>query len=116
MLIPPPALAGALVVGARHNVPPAGLLALPVADTVKEAEPVAGPARVAGTLPRGHLWQARTPQMFRAGRLPEAFATAAREGNVPTDEAGAIEPDGHRPLLVTVAPANAKVTCPHDFS
>jgi len=40
-----------------------GLLALPVADTLKRAE--AG--RAVGTLPREDVWQAQTPQMFRFG-------------------------------------------------
>ncbi len=93
-----------------------GLLALPVADTIKQAEPVAGPPRVARTMSREHLWQAQTPQMFRAGVLGEAFAAAAREGLTPTDEAGAVEAAGHKPLLVAGTMANAKVTWPDDFA
>ena len=42
--------------------PVGGLLALPVADTVK-----GGHERVERTLDRNGLWLAQTPQMFRAG-------------------------------------------------
>lgn len=99
-----------------------GLLAVPVADTLKlaatadDAETADdAPPRVARTLSRNHLWQAQTPQMFRAGLLADAFAYAERNGLVPTDEAGAIEALGHRPLLVAGNMANLKVTWPEDF-
>ena len=48
-----------------------GLLAVPVADTLKRAD---GERRVAATEPRDGLWQAQTPQMFRYGLLKEALA------------------------------------------
>lgn len=106
-----------------------GLLALPVADTVKVAAVPPSPpdgalsqaghgkalVRAARTMPRDHLWQAQTPQMFRAGMLAEAFECAARNGMTPTDEASAIEALGHQPLLVRGAMANLKVTWPEDF-
>ncbi|MBL8511087.1 MAG: 2-C-methyl-D-erythritol 4-phosphate cytidylyltransferase, partial [Betaproteobacteria bacterium] len=47
-----------------------GLLALPLADTVKRAD---GEGRVSKTVPRDHLWRAQTPQMFRYGMLGEAL-------------------------------------------
>jgi 2-C-methyl-D-erythritol 4-phosphate cytidylyltransferase len=95
-----------------------GLLAMPVADTVKVAAvlPAAKDLpRAARTMPREYLWQAQTPQMFRAGMLADAFEFAARNGMTPTDEASAIEALGHEPLLVRGAMANLKVTWPEDF-
>lgn len=98
-----------------------GLLALPVADTIKvaapsAAEPDASPSmRVAHTLSREHLWQAQTPQMFKAGMLADAFEFVRRNGMAPTDEASAIEALGHRPLLVPGAMANFKLTWAEDF-
>lgn len=86
-----------------------GLLALPVADTLKRAE--AG--RVAETLPRADKWAAQTPQMFRIGALQDALAHA---GSTVTDEASAIEATGRRPLLVEGDAANLKVTWPSDFA
>ena len=48
-----------------------GLLAVPVADTLKRAD---AENRVAHTEPRAGLWQAQTPQMFRHGPLLEALS------------------------------------------
>lgn len=86
-----------------------GLLALPVADTLKRAD-AAG--RVLDTVARADLWAAQTPQMFRAGLLRRALA-GPREGV--TDEASAVERLGLRPLLVRGDPANLKVTLAEDL-
>ena len=85
-----------------------GLLALPVADTLKRAEG----GRVTETLPRADKWAAQTPQMFRIGALRDALAAA---GPSVTDDASAIEFTGGRPLLVEGDAANLKVTWPSDF-
>jgi 2-C-methyl-D-erythritol 4-phosphate cytidylyltransferase len=95
-----------------------GLLALPVADTVKQAgEASCGPAWVDRTLSRDGLWLAQTPQMFRAGELQAALDARAGDPRV-TDEATAVElacPPGRAPLLVRGARANDKLTWPEDF-
>jgi 2-C-methyl-D-erythritol 4-phosphate cytidylyltransferase len=88
--------------------PVGGLLAVPVADTLKRAD---ASQRVAGALPREGLWQAQTPQMFRYGLLRQALA---RHPAV-TDEAGALEAMGYRPLLVQGDTTNFKVTYPTDL-
>ncbi len=89
-----------------------GLLALPVADTLKRGSP--GDAeRVALTLDRRSLWQAQTPQMFRLGLLGEALA---RAGDAVTDEASAVELLGHSPRLVRGSLENFKLTWPADFA
>ena len=85
-----------------------GLLALPVADTLKEE----AQGRVAATVPRQGRWAAQTPQMFRLGLLEQALAAA---GDAVTDEAGAVEAMGLRPLLVAATLENFKVTYPEDF-
>jgi 2-C-methyl-D-erythritol 4-phosphate cytidylyltransferase len=91
--------------------PDGGLLALPLADTLKRQAEGAGPITVDRTEPRAGLWRALTPQLFRLGRLLAALRTAAHEGRVPTDEAQAIEWAGlGRPVLVAGATANVKVT------
>ncbi|OZI61706.1 2-C-methyl-D-erythritol 4-phosphate cytidylyltransferase [Bordetella genomosp. 11] len=87
-----------------------GLLALPVRDTVK-----AGHERVVRTVDRQELWQAQTPQMFRAGLLRRALREAAERGVDVTDEASAIEAAGLAPLLVPGVMRNFKVTWPEDF-
>jgi len=88
-----------------------GLLALPVADTVK-----AGAERVRRTVPREGLWLAQTPQMFRAGLLVSALERAAARNLTITDEASAMEAAGHAPLLVRGAAKNFKLTWPEDFA
>ena len=85
-----------------------GILAVPVADTLKRADPA---GRIQATEPREHLWQAQTPQMFRHGLLLEALSRTAKV----TDEAGAVEAFGFKPKLVQGSPANFKVTHAEDL-
>ncbi|HVB47016.1 MAG TPA: 2-C-methyl-D-erythritol 4-phosphate cytidylyltransferase [Burkholderiales bacterium] len=91
-----------------------GILALPIADTVKRAgKDEGGVQRIAGTEDRALLWLAQTPQMFRAGLLTEALQRA--KGQV-TDEASAIEQEGLRPRLVPSSRDNLKVTYAEDLA
>lgn len=94
-----------------------GLLALPLPDTLKVAQPGAGSPRVAATLARDDKWLAQTPQMFRLGALERALAAAEAGGYAGiTDEASAIEAQGSSPLLVRGSAQNFKVTYPEDFA
>lgn len=86
-----------------------GLLALPLADTLKQEEG----GRCVATVPRAGKWAAQTPQMFRLGLLRPALAHA---GAAVTDEASAIEALGHAPKLVRGDAFNFKVTWPEDFA
>ena len=86
-----------------------GLLAVPVADTLKAADSA---QRVAETVERSNKWLAQTPQMFRVGELQTALATS----NQVSDEASAMEQAGHAPLLVPGHTHNLKVTYPEDFA
>lgn len=92
-----------------------GLLALPLADTLKQAAPRAGECgdRVAVTVPREGKWLAQTPQMFPLGLLQRALAVA---GTGVSDEAGAVEALGLAPRLVRGDVENLKVTWPADFA
>lgn len=93
--------------------PVGGLLAVPVADTLKRAAAdAANGARAEATVPRAGLWQAQTPQMFRHGTLTEALRAA---GSDMTDEASAIERLGLTPKLVESDSRNLKVTYPQDL-
>ncbi|MHB1093031.1 2-C-methyl-D-erythritol 4-phosphate cytidylyltransferase [Thiobacillus sp.] len=90
-----------------------GLLAVPVADTLKRAAAdTSNGARAEATVPRAGLWQAQTPQMFRHGALTEALRAA---GSDMTDEASAIEQLGLQPRLVESDSRNLKVTYPQDL-
>ncbi|WP_296749539.1 2-C-methyl-D-erythritol 4-phosphate cytidylyltransferase [Thiobacillus sp.] len=91
------------------NDPVGGILAVPVADTLKRAD---AEQRVAATEPRDGLWQAQTPQMFRHGILIRALRAA---GSDTTDEASAIEQLGLQPRLVESDSRNLKVTYPQDL-
>lgn len=86
-----------------------GLLAIPVADTLKRADE--GGHYVAQTVPRNSLWQAQTPQMFRYIMLRRALEAA----HDVTDEASAIEAAGLHPRLVAADSTNIKVTYPLDL-
>jgi 2-C-methyl-D-erythritol 4-phosphate cytidylyltransferase len=86
-----------------------GILAMPVADTLKRA---ADAARIAETVPRAGLWAAQTPQMFRHGLLRAALERAGAEV---TDEASALELAGYAPRLVESDTTNLKVTYPRDL-
>jgi 2-C-methyl-D-erythritol 4-phosphate cytidylyltransferase len=90
-----------------------GLLALPVADTVKRTDSA---GRVTETVPRAGLWRALTPQLFRLGRLRAALEMTAGMGVEITDEAMAIELTGGRPLAVAGHPDNLKITHPGDLA
>lgn len=97
-----------------------GLLALPLADTLKAA--VSGPGgepRAQHTVDRAGKWAAQTPQMFRLGLLQPALTAALADPGTAaaiTDEASAIEMLGHQPRLVPGAYDNFKVTWPGDFA
>lgn len=86
-----------------------GLLAVPVADTVKRERDAS--ATVSDTLDRRGLWLAQTPQMFRLGEL----ITALEHHPEVTDEAAAIEAEGLPVRLVKGDFANFKVTTPDDL-
>jgi 2-C-methyl-D-erythritol 4-phosphate cytidylyltransferase len=90
-----------------------GLLALPMADTVKRADEQ---ERVVETVPRARLWRALTPQMFRFDELQSALQQALAQGIEITDEAMAIELAGGRPRLVAGHPDNIKITLPGDLA
>jgi 2-C-methyl-D-erythritol 4-phosphate cytidylyltransferase len=89
-----------------------GLLAEPLADTLKAVDEA---GRAARTVPRDGLWRALTPQMFRYGMLRQALATAIADGVMVTDEAAAMEYAGHRPMLVPCLSVNLKITGPADL-
>lgn len=87
-----------------------GLLAVPVADTLKRANTE---REVMQTETRDHLWRAQTPQMFRYRVLIEALRRA--DIAAVTDESSAVEQTGAKPKLVPGSATNLKVTYPEDM-
>ena len=108
-----PGLSGEMLdrlIGEVGDDPFGGLLAVPVADTLKRAD---ADNRVLRTESRDQLWQAQTPQMFRYGLLQRALSLL--DGAVVTDEAQAVERMGFQAKLVAGDMTNFKVTYPQDI-
>jgi len=113
-----PALIERLITSVK-NSETGGLLAVRLADTLKQADldlAIAGNMpHVLKTIPREHLWQAQTPQMFGLQKLHNALEDAIRLEADVTDEASAMELTGVKPLLIEGATRNFKVTHPADW-
>lgn len=104
-----PAWVDALIDACQHDAV-GGLLAQPVADTLKAGD---ADGRVTATVDRRDKWAAQTPQMFRLGLIERALTAM---GAAATDEASAVEALGLAPRLVRASMANFKVTWPEDFA
>jgi 2-C-methyl-D-erythritol 4-phosphate cytidylyltransferase len=89
--------------------PVGGLLAMPLADTLKSA---AEDQRVAATIPRLNLWRAQTPQAFRYDLLRRGLERRPDA----TDESQAVESLGKAPRLVEGENGNLKVTFAEDLA
>jgi 2-C-methyl-D-erythritol 4-phosphate cytidylyltransferase len=107
------------LISSVHYADVGGLLAVRLADTLKRADldlAIAGNIpHVEETIPRDHLWQAQTPQMFGLKALHSALEDAIRLEADVTDEASAMELTGVKPLLIEGAARNFKVTHPADW-
>lgn len=95
--------------------PVGGLLAAPVADTLKQAGGGVLP-EIEATVDRSRLWRALTPQMFRFGQLKAALEASLINGDPVTDESSAMEFSGNMPVLVEGRPDNLKITVPADLA
>lgn len=92
--------------------------AVPVADTLKEAEELGSGRshpRVTRTVPRSALWRAQTPQGFPRALLERAYAKARAAGFTATDEAALVEHAGDIVVLVQDSTVNLKVTTQGDL-
>ena len=108
-----------LLIAAVKDHPVGGLLAAPLSDTVKRAEQggVRGATcEVQTTVNRDGLWRALTPQMFRLATLRESLAAVVAKRGVATDEAQAMESQGHKPRLVPAGTHNIKIARPADLA
>jgi 2-C-methyl-D-erythritol 4-phosphate cytidylyltransferase len=84
----------------------------PAIDTLK----IADAGRIVSTPDRSLYWTVQTPQTFRASALRGAFALAAADGFLGTDDAAVVEHAGGRVLLVEGARDNIKVTVAEDIA
>jgi 2-C-methyl-D-erythritol 4-phosphate cytidylyltransferase len=88
-----------------------GILAIPASDTLKQ---VSASGDIAVTLDRSVIWQAQTPQMFRFNILYSALKQSIDDTGI-TDEASAVEKQGHCVKIVEGSRENIKVTHPDDL-
>ena len=95
------------LIGTLHAHPVGGLLAKPVADTLKKTD---GNNAVIDTLDRSQFWHALTPQIFRFGVLQQALAKAMTDGELVTDDSVTVERMGLLPLVVPGKADNIKIT------
>lgn len=100
------------LIGSLKDDAVGGLLAVPLADTLKRSD---AEQRVAQTVSRDALWRALTPQMFRFELLHRALEQALAVGLPVTDEASAIEALGMKPRLIVGRGDNLKITVPDDL-
>jgi 2-C-methyl-D-erythritol 4-phosphate cytidylyltransferase len=87
----------------------AAIAAIPIADTLKQAE--AG--MILRTVPRTGMWAAQTPQVVRTGLLRDAFANAG-EFEI-TDEASLMESQSIPVVIVPGSARNLKITTADDL-
>ena len=90
----------------------AAIAALAATDTVKRGS---AERLVVGTVPRGEIFLAQTPQAFRTSVLRAALAHGG-PGADATDEAALVERTGHPVRLVDGDPRNVKITTADDLA
>jgi len=128
-LLTPELVEGTIATLAADPEAGGAIAATPVTDTIKRAATPAAklstfphqsgdnpPISVAGTVDRGELWAAQTPQVFRVEALRRALAAAGPAAvEAATDEAMLVEAAGGRVLIHPAPPENLKVTTPLDL-
>jgi len=89
-----------------------GLLGSPVDNTLKRVDKE---LTVIETVDRESYWNALTPQMFRFALLKESIQTVVVSGKQVTDEAGAMEVAGFKPIMIAGHKDNIKITVEADL-
>jgi 2-C-methyl-D-erythritol 4-phosphate cytidylyltransferase len=88
----------------------AAVVGVPCASTIKK---VTGDLLVEGTPVRSELWEAQTPQVFRAKVIKEAYD--ADDGTDATDDSCLVERIGHKVSMVKGTRDNIKITVFEDI-
>lgn len=87
--------------------------AVPVTDTIKQADPQTG--LVLATPERSGLYAVQTPQIFEASLLKAALQSAIDAGIQVTDDCAAVECLGKQVYLAQGSRENIKLTTPFDL-
>ena len=96
---------------ARAALTGAAAPAIPLTDTVKRTED----GLVVETVDRSSLWAVQTPQVFEAGLIRGATQKAIEDGELLTDDCGAVERLGMKVTLTSGSRENIKITTPLDL-
>jgi 2-C-methyl-D-erythritol 4-phosphate cytidylyltransferase len=88
----------------------AAIFAIPVSGTLKR---VGADHLIQQTVPRGGLWEAQTPQVFRRALLLDAYSK--RGDFAATDDAQLVERLGHPVTVVPGSPVNLKIATKEDL-
>jgi 2-C-methyl-D-erythritol 4-phosphate cytidylyltransferase len=93
----------------------AAIVAMPAIDTIKQVERTADGALITATIPRELIVHAQTPQGATVPLLRRAFAEAAADEFLGTDESSLLERAGIPVFVVQGSARNFKVTQPADL-
>jgi 2-C-methyl-D-erythritol 4-phosphate cytidylyltransferase len=93
----------------------AAIVAMPAIDTIKQVERTADGALITATIPRELIVHAQTPQGARVPLMRQAFAEAAADEFVGTDESSLLERANIPVFVVPGSSRNFKVTQPGDL-
>jgi 2-C-methyl-D-erythritol 4-phosphate cytidylyltransferase len=96
----------------RHG---AAIVGFPAIDTIKQVERTADGALITATIPRELIVHAQTPQGARVPLMRKAFADAAADEFLGTDESSLLERAGIPVYVVPGSSRNFKVTQPGDL-
>ena len=111
-LIDTPTIERTIAMIEKHG---AAIVGMPAIDTIKQVERTADGALITATIPREIIVHAQTPQGARVPLLRRAFAEAAADEFLGTDEASLLERAGIPVYVVPGSARNFKVTQPGDL-
>ena len=111
-LIDPDTIARTITAIEKHG---AAIVATPAIDTIKQVERTADGALITATIPRELIVHAQTPQGARVSLLRKAFADAAADEFLGTDESSLLERANIPVFVVSGSSRNFKVTQPGDL-
>jgi len=111
-LIDPATIARTIQAIQKHG---AAIVGMPAIDTIKQVERTADGALITSTIPRELIVHAQTPQGAKVPLMRRAFAEAAADEFIGTDESSLLERANISVFVVPGSSRNFKVTQPGDL-